>query len=147
MLFSCIIIIIIILMVEAFISVFPNQFKLSATGLKALKSAAWGATSCANHYPTVYVCCTEVHLSFCNFESAGEWTFTLEEGEQTGEPRENPRENRYHICNPLSRNWVWSRFYHSWDMWEQVWQKGYKAKCQFGHSKLLISTGSATKEL
>ena len=22
---------------------------------------------CANHYPTIYIYCTEVHLSFCNF--------------------------------------------------------------------------------
>ena len=35
-----------------------------------------------------------------HFESAGEWTFTKESGEQTGVPGENPNnesENRHHI--------------------------------------------------
>ena len=45
-------------------------------------SSLMGATLCANNYPTSYIYCIEVHLSFCNyvndnFETAGEWTFTL----------------------------------------------------------------------
>ena len=60
-----IIIIIIIVLTGAFISNLSKSTQ-SAAGLNALKPAANRRyTSCANHYPTISIYYTEVHLSSC----------------------------------------------------------------------------------
>ena len=60
-----IIIIIITLLIGACISIFPNHFK-APQGSKLWSLLPMGSTQCANHYPTIYIYCTEVRLSFCN---------------------------------------------------------------------------------
>ena len=73
-------IIIITILIGAFISIFPNQFK-TPQGWILWSLLPMGANLMGKSLPYYYIYCTEVHLSFCNdmnekFENAGEWTFT-----------------------------------------------------------------------
>ena len=47
------------------ISIFPNQFK-APQGWRLWNLLPRGATSCASHYPAIFIYYTEVHVSFCN---------------------------------------------------------------------------------
>ena len=62
---------------ESFEACFQRTLSVFVNFLNKLMIKPMGATSCADHYPTVYIYCTEVHLSLHNFYMVLFFVFTL----------------------------------------------------------------------